>query len=102
MGPFRQIIFPPLPKVEVVSAPTVERKYRSDGNAAKLFDSWIVGTPGNFILYVKCPTCDFTYELETALEYADIQRSLDEYSIFYFKKIVTECPHRKEHRGYYV
>jgi len=64
---------------------------------SKIFDSWIIGSD----LYVKCPCCDFVYKLTCDINPEEFQEMLENYSMKYFKQIVTDCPQRNKHRGVY-
>ena len=93
MSTFRQIIFPPEPKTDLPSTGKQE---------GKLFEWWIVGVTANFVVYVKCPLCGFTYEMETYnFTLDELKSQIDRFPTHYFERVVRECPHVSQHKVYY-
>lgn len=83
---FTEIIFPPIPKKEVV---VETNDYR--------IDYWIVGDPPHKTLYVQCPVCYFSFRLATVLDEASLEKYIHDMPQVYFNAAIRDCPDKANH-----
>lgn len=87
MSFFTQIIFPPKPKL-VPSPPSSFE-----------FDCWVIGSGDTKVLWVKCPECNYAYELMNIQNETALKKNLREFEPHYYRKIVNGCPNIDKHLG---